>query len=102
MHPKLAPTEEKRGGTMNTWVGSTIVVLCVCSESQLSVERSFQPLGFLVELTTLPKRPKWPTGSSLSTKPSPHKLPGGWAQTLSSTMLTQTRTTAAKITLRET
>ena len=39
---------------MNTWVGSTIVVLCVCSESQLSVERSFQSLGFLVELTTLP------------------------------------------------
>ena len=52
MHPKLAPTEEKRGGTMNTWVGSTIVVLCVCSESQLSVERSFQSLGFLVEPTT--------------------------------------------------
>ena len=37
---------------MHTWVGSTIVVLCVCSESQLSVERSFQSLGFLVEPTT--------------------------------------------------
>ena len=76
MHPKLAPTEEKRGGTMNTWVGSTIVVLCVCSESQLSVERSFQSLGFLVELTTLPKKPKWPTGSSLS--PKPFALVAGW------------------------
>ena len=30
----------------------------------------------LVELTTLPKKPKWPTGSSLSPKPS--ALVAGW------------------------
>ena len=30
----------------------------------------------IVELTTLPKKPKWPTGSSLSPKPS--ALVAGW------------------------
>ena len=70
MHPKLAPTEEKRGGTMNTWVGSTIVVLCVCSESQLSVER------FPSRANNSTKKAKMAHRFLVSPKPS--ALVAGW------------------------